>query len=383
MEERNENPAIIIFSTAYLPFTGGAEVAVKEITDRINNFQFDMVTARLDGKLPKFEKIGGVNVHRVGFGVPMLDKYLLPFLSCLKAGNLHKKNHYRVLWSIMASYAGFGALFFKILHPQIPFVLTLQEGDAEKHILKRVGVFYRLWKKIFKKADRIQTISNYLADFARRHGAVCPVEVVPNGADVEKFSISGGQISKSDLNMKENEKIIITTSRLVEKNGVADLIESLRYLDDNVKLLILGAGPLERNLKLKTKNLNLEKRIIFLGHVNHQETAKYLKISDVFIRPSLSEGMGNSFIEAMAAGIPIIGTPVGGIVDFLKDGETGLFCKVRDPKSIAEKAGVLLKNSRLKQRIVSNARKLVFEKYDWNKISGQIGKLLTKVSKRV
>src|SRR3989344_9376814 len=98
---------IIIFSTAYLPFTGGAEIAVKEITDRINNVQFDIVTARLDGKLPKFEKIGNVNVYRIGFGASMLDKYLLPFLGFLKAYNLHKKNHYRVLWSIMASYAGF------------------------------------------------------------------------------------------------------------------------------------------------------------------------------------------------------------------------------------------------------------------------------------
>lgn len=375
MEEGNIKSPIIIFSTAYFPFVGGAEIAVKEITDRINNFQFDMVTARLDGKLPKFEKIGNINVHRVGFGIPMLDKYLLPFLGCFKACNLYKKNHYRVLWSIMASYAGFGALFFKILHPKIPFVLTLQEGDAEKHILKQVGVFYPLWKKIFKKADLIQTISNYLADFAKRHGAVCPVEVVPNGADMEKFFVFNDQFSKSDLNLKEDEKIIITTSRLVEKNGISDLIESLRYLRGNVKLLILGTGPLEENLKLKTKNLNLGNRVIFLGQVDHKEMIKYLKISDVFIRPSLSEGMGNSFIEAMAAGIPVIGAPVGGIVDFLKDGETGLFCKVHDPESIAEKTEILLKDNRLRQRIISNARELVFKKYDWDKISSQINAL--------
>ena len=379
MKEENIKPSIIIFSTAYLPFEGGAEISVKEITDRVNDFQFDMVTARLDGKLPKFEKIGNVNVHRVGFGVPMFDKYLLPFWGCLKASSLHKKNHYRVLWSIMASFAGIGALFFKIFHPKIPFVLTLQEGDSEEHILKRVGIFYPLWKKIFKRADRVQAISNYLADFAKRHGAVCPIEVVPNGADIRKFyrrRRTRFRWLKNDLK-KDGEKIIITTSRLVEKNGVADLIESLLYLPDNVKLLILGAGPLEKNLKLKTKNLNLEKRVIFLGQIDHKETDKYLKIADVFIRPSLSEGMGNSFIEAMAAGIPIIGTPVGGIVDFLKDGETGLFCKVRDPKSIAEKAGILLKDNWFRDKIIANARKLAYEKYDWNEISGQMKRVLT------
>ncbi|MEK7596328.1 MAG: glycosyltransferase family 4 protein [Patescibacteria group bacterium] len=377
MEEKNIKPPIIIFSTAYFPFVGGAEIAVKEITDRINNFQFDMITARLDGKLPKFEKIGNVSVHRVGFGIPMLDKYLLPLLGCFKAGNLHKKNHYRVLWSIMASYSGFGALFFKILHSKIPFVLTLQEGDSEEHILKRVGVFYPFWKKIFKKADRVQTISNYLADFAKRHGAVCPIEVVPNGVDIRKF-----KMQKSKIKIK-NESLLITTSRLVEKNAVGDIIEAMRYLPANVKLLILGAGPLEKDLKSKTKNLKLENKVIFLGHVDHQETAEYLKISDVFIRPSLSEGMGNSFIEAMAAGLPVIATPVGGIVDFLKDGKTGLFCEIRNPKSIAEKVGILLEDSQLRQKIILNARKLVFEKYDWNKISSRINGLFTKISKRV
>ena len=367
---------IIIFSTAYLPFTGGAEIAVKEITDRINNVQFDIVTARLDGKLPKFEKIGNVNVYRIGFGVSMLDKYLLPFLGFLKAYNLHKKNHYRVLWSIMASYAGFGALFFKIFQPKVPFVLTLQEGDSEMHILKRVGIFYPLWKKIFKKADYVQAISDYLADFARRHGAVCPIEVVPNGVDINKF-----RNQKSEI--KSKEKIIITVSRLVKKNAVKDIVEAMKYLPENIKLFILGDGSEEKNLKSQISNLKINHRVFMFGMVSHEELPEYLAGADIFIRPSLSEGMGNSFIEAMAAGLPVIGTPVGGIVDFLKDGETGLFCRVRDPKSIAEKAKILLADDQLRRKIVSNAQRLVLEKYDWDKISGQMNRLLTQISLRL
>jgi len=64
----NNKKKILIFSTAYCPFVGGAEVAVKEITDRLGeDFEFDMITARLDNSLPRYEKIGNVDVHRVGF----------------------------------------------------------------------------------------------------------------------------------------------------------------------------------------------------------------------------------------------------------------------------------------------------------------------------
>jgi len=87
-----------------------------------------------------------------------------------------------------------------------------------------------------------------------------------------------------------------------------------------------------------------------------------LALADVFVRPSLSEGLGNVFLEAMAAGLPIIGTPVGGILDFLKDGETGLFCRIKNPKSIAEKIKEILSDDRLREKLIQNGQKLAEEK---------------------
>jgi glycosyltransferase involved in cell wall biosynthesis len=96
-----------------------------------------------------------------------------------------------------------------------------------------------------------------------------------------------------------------------------------------------------------------------------------LKISDVFVRPSLSEGLGNAFLEAMAASIPVIGTPVGGIPDFLKDEETGLFCEVGNPEDIAQKIEKLVFDDSLRKRIIENGLELVKEKYDWGFIAAQ------------
>jgi glycosyltransferase involved in cell wall biosynthesis len=99
---------------------------------------------------------------------------------------------------------------------------------------------------------------------------------------------------------------------------------------------------------------------------------QYLQASDIFIRPSLSEGFGNSFIEAMASGIPVIATPVGGIVDFLTDGETGLFCEVKNPRSIAQKVEKLIKDRESREYIVKNAKKMVEEDYAWTNIVGEM-----------
>jgi glycosyltransferase involved in cell wall biosynthesis len=118
----------------------------------------------------------------------------------------------------------------------------------------------------------------------------------------------------------------------------------------------------------------VEERVLFLGHVPHAEMPKYLKISDIFIRPSLSEGMGNSFIEAMCAGLPVIATSVGGIPDFLKDRETGLFCEVGNPESIAERIKELIGDPMLKEKLVLNSQKMVREKYDWSLVAGDMRK---------
>ncbi|MEK7609658.1 MAG: glycosyltransferase family 4 protein [Patescibacteria group bacterium] len=371
---------ILIFSLVYYPrFIGGAEVAVKEITDRISprEIEFDMITLRKHA--PEFERIGNVNVYRVGLPwlgsntkssrIFPLSKLLFPFFAYLKAVKLHKKNHYDLVWPIMASYAGFAAFLFKKKNPKIPVVLTIQEGD---NFEIRDGMFNFLFRKIFACADYIQAISNFLADWSKKMGAVCPIVVVPNGVDIELFS---KKISNSDsdnlkdrLVKKEGDIFLITTSRLVTKNAVGDIISALQYLPTNVKFIILGQGYQEKILKDQCSMLKLTERVKFLGFVSHAEMPRYLHISDIFVRPSLSEGLGNSFLEAMAAGIPVIATPIGGIPDFLVDGQTGLFCEINNPKSIARKVEKLIKDKESRNYIVENARKMVKEKYGWERV---------------
>jgi len=366
---------ILIFSLAYYPrLVGGAEVAVKEITDRIspNEVIFDMVTIN-SGGLPAVEKLGNVCVYRVCKDVGHPSKLLFPFAAYFKALKLHRQNKYDATWSIMANRAGFAALFFKWMNPKVPFILTLQEGDPLEYAKQRSGIVAPLLKYIFRKADRITAISTFLADWAKQMGAKCPITVIPNGIDYEKFSkpvdpSKRAQI-RTELAFTDNDIVLVTASRLVKKNAVDAIVDALTQLDMNYKLLILGTGQEQANLESRISNLKLESRVVFKGYVSHEELPAYLKSSEIFIRPSRSEGLGNSFLEAMAAGIPVIGTFVGGIKDFLKEGETGFVAEVDNPHSIAQKAIKISRDKESREYIVKNAREMVKGKYEWKNIA--------------
>lgn len=376
---------ILIFSLAYIPFVGGAELAVKEITDRIlpenseisEGFSFDMITLRFDKKWPKFEKIGNVNVYRIS-----ALKLFFPFAAFFKAVRLNKKKHYSIIWALMANRAGYATLFFKLTHSKVKYLLTLQEGDTLDHPRKQAGLLWVfvgfLFRKIFTKADCIQCISNYLANWARSMGKNDCIEIIPNGINLNNL-----RSKISNLKNKER-KTIITTSRLVLKNGVDILIEAISILkkeglSGSFQCHILGAGPDEEKLKDLARILGVQDEVIFLGHIDPEAIYRYLANADIFVRPSRSEGLGSSFLEAMGVGLPVIGTPVGGIPDFLKDpsevGEdraTGLFAKTEDPKDLADKIRILINDENLAQKIAWNGKNLALAEYSWDNIANKM-----------
>ncbi len=389
---------ILIFSLTYIPYVGGAELAIKEITDRLDpsEYAFDMITLRFDRKLPAVEKIGNVTVHRIGFtadnvkvsdrALPLsckLAKILFPFTSFFKALSLHRKRLYDMIWAMMANQAGFGALFFKYAHSSVPYFLELQDGNSLQQIKARRPLLSLLWpiyKRVYLKADSIKAISNFIKDLAREVGFHEKIDVIPNGVDVQRFSAPVSEDDliemKAKLGKKMGDVFLFTASRLVLSRGVEDVIRALSHLPENVKFLIAGDGEDRKKLEAIARECSVADRVIFAGHVEHVEMPKYLKVSDIFVRPSVIEGMGSAFVEAFAAGIPVIATPVGGIPDFLSDPDrspddepTGLFCNVRDPESIALSVKKYMENPTLTARIVKNAKALAEEKYDWNLIA--------------
>src|SRR3989344_5207108 len=200
---------ILIFSLSYFPLVAGAEVAIKEITDRISDVEFDMVTLRFSSAHPKFEKIGNVNVHRIGGGFGYLSKIFFIPLAAIYAQKLQKTNKYNAFWAMM-TYMLLPISLLRLSGDRTPYLLTLQDGDPFTHVFNRLRIF--IWKPLlkygFRHASKVQTISHFLAGWAKHMGYKGEVDVIPNGVDVKKFENRGARGTKSEV-------VLITTSRLV------------------------------------------------------------------------------------------------------------------------------------------------------------------------
>ncbi len=371
---------VLLFTTAFKPFIGGSEIAIEEVVRRLPDVFFDIVTPRFKRNLPWLESGDNFRIHRIGWGWS-LDKFIFPISGFLHSRKLIKENNYDFFHVFQASQAGGAAWLLKFFHPRVPLILTLQEGKD----LENQDWFIKFARKLLiKRANKITAISDYLRKYVLKIRRNVPVAVIPNGVDINNFcrDFSYGELSvlKDQVGIKPGEKVIISVSRLAPKNGISDLVKAVAILSGKekeavFKLLLLGEGEQRGELLKLTEVLGIKDRVIFVGRVNHDELPKYLKISDVFVRPSLSEGLGNAFLEAMAASVSVIGTPVGGIPDFLKDEETGLFCEVGNSENIVQKIEQLVFDDTLKKKIVENALKLVKEKYNWEIIAREYEKL--------
>lgn len=382
---------ILIFSLNYYPrFVGGAEVAIREITNRIppSDVEFHMVTLWHDRSLPKIHKVGNVLVHRIGFATDnpdisdlkryplVLNRYLYQLYACWHALLLHRRHHYDGVWAVMAHSAGIPAGLFKRLAPSVSYTLSLQEGDPLPQIERMMLPVWPLFTNSFTSADKVQAISTFLGAWARRMGYKGKVAVIPNGVDHARFSAPVPRETRIKerraLGISEQDTVLVTASRLVHKNGVDTVIQALTLLPKNVMFVIYGNGPDEAKLKALAEHFGVTDRVRFVGKVSHADLPTKLSVGDIFIRPSRSEGMGNSFIEAFAKGLPVIGTREGGITDFLYDGtedsvheKTGWVVQKDNASSIQKAVEDIMSEPGVVKAVVERSQKLAQHHYDW------------------
>jgi len=381
---------ILIFSLAYYPHVGGAEVALKEITDRIPDIEFHMITLRMNHE-KKEEKIGNIFVHRTGNGSSYLQKILFIPRAAAVAARLHKQKPFDASWAMM-SYMLFPIVLLRWRGINMPYLLTLQEGDPWEHMFSRWFIlpFRPLLSCGFKNATAIQTISTFLSGWAKQAGFLGTPEIIGNGVDVNRFAFTYSNeeivLMQKKLQKKSGDIFLVTSSRLVHKNAIDDVIHALQLLPQNINFVICGIGPDEVMLKRLADTLSVSSRVHFMGQVEHKELPAILKACDIFIRPSRSEGMGNSFIEAMAAGLPVIATQEGGISDFLFDAKrnpdketTGWAVDKDSPEQIVEAVKDIIAHPEQVARVKETAIKLVSENYNWDFISQKMHVLLTNL----
>lgn len=396
--ETTHRPKVLIFSMGFDPFIGGAEIAITELTKRLaDRYEFHIVTCRIRRELPRFEDKGYIKIYRVGTSLPGADndefskwplkinKWLFPFLAYAKGTQLHLKHRFNAHWCMLAFTGAIGSLLFKLTFPKVSYLLDLQDGRTYEERKATFGRIFPIIRKSFQKTDIIKGLGSFHKTVAEKMGATAPFVRIPNGVDVSIFtkSISDTEQAtlRSTLQLNPATTYLISTTRLVARRGHEALIGSLAHLPDSYHLILCGSGPHETTLRELATTLGVTERIIWAGDVAYKDIPRYLSVADIFVRPSVYEGMGNSFIEAFAAGIPVVGTPVGGIVDFLFDDErnphpkgytTGFIATVDDPEDLATQIKRVSASNADTAARVKNARALTLSEYDWDVVAARM-----------
>lgn len=230
----------------------------------------------------------------------------------------------------------------------------------------------------YSKADMVAAVSRYAGKLAKSYGAK-HIKIIPNG------------ISPVDYKMHRRGSHspwrLFTASSLIPRNGLDVLIKTVALLPKDLDwhLTIAGDGPELKQLQnmVGANNyLPLQKQISFLGRVSNKDIPPMLQQADIFIRPSRYEGFGVSFLEAMASGVPVIGTKVGGIPDFVHHLETGLLVEPENPTAVAEAIVKLMGDPKLYFTLQKNALDLSRKCYNWDIISREVESTMLKITRK-
>jgi len=187
---------------------------------------------------------------------------------------------------------------------------------------------------------------------------------------------------KEKLGWRENDPVVISTRHHEPIYNIECLIHAIPWVIEeapNARFLILGKGSLTRKLKKSAAMLNISSNVKFLGHVPLTEMPKYLKMVDVYVSTSLSDGTSASLIEAMTCKLPVIVTDIAGNREWITDGSNGLLFPVKDSRLLAERIITLLKDGDRRKSLSANAFTTVCEKANWQTNSKLLDRLITSL----
>lgn len=234
---------------------------------------------------------------------------------------------------------------------------------------KAVALFSRY---VLDKADEVIVPTQKVMGALKSYGVKREIVEIPTGIHLEKFKEDIDSKEKAEmkknLGISEKDKILVTIGRLGKEkniNELIDLMKSLSKEDRNIKLLIVGDGPVRKDLEEQTISLGLENTIVFTGMVPQEDVHKYYHLGDIFISASTSETQGLTYIEAMASGLPLICRKDECLLDVVDEGINGF--TFENDKDFISKVELLLddavKLESFKRNAIIKAQKFSVEEF--------------------
>lgn len=277
---------------------------------------------------------------------------------------IKRKKDYNIVHFHGASIPLITTIFFlKIFKKKVIAKVSSAKLGIEAGSFKgRYGFLSKFIISLLKKVDCFIAISNEIKDGLIYEGYEKErIYRIPNFVDLKLFHPI---FAKKNLN-----KTIVFSGALEKRKGVHILLEALNIIQrefSDVHLIILGDGSEKIYLQKIAHNLNISNKITFKGWV--ENVVDYLHSADIFVLPSLQEGLPNSLLEAMACGIPVIASKIGGVVDVIEDGKSGILFEPGNISDLANAIRKLLKDDDLRDKIKAEAVKIIVEKFSIERV---------------
>jgi glycosyltransferase involved in cell wall biosynthesis len=379
---------ILQVSAYYPPHVGGLESHVEALSRKLVEAGHEVVV--YTSNVPKgrrYEVVDGVEVHRfkclfAPLGNPVIPGLLVKLLERDRFDVVHTHVHYH----ISSTFAVLANVFARR-----PLVLTSHGTILGYQGWKRAfeAIFDRtVGKWTLGSADRIIALSSTQSDKLEELGAEREsVTVIAFWMELDQVSRQADAAdfrSRYDLG---DRKIVLFVGRLLPAKGLDYLIEAAKHTQTKPAIVIIGGeapgyGGTKRSLEQKIQQLGLERDVLMLGAFPKEKLGAAYVAGDLFVLPSLGEGLPVALLEAMSYGKCVLATNVSGNRDVVEDGRNGLLVEPQNPVELARKIDHLLSDDGLRERLGKEARRDIERKYGADAIVARILDLYREVQKQ-
>jgi glycosyltransferase involved in cell wall biosynthesis len=363
--KRNHPQKIRVAHLIYSPSVGGSEMLAADICARLDRSIFEPLCVILfsgSGRMPEILAERGV-----------------PYV------NLRRSRLTRLLGPILPAFI-LRRLKIDILHVHhVPLFLSIYQAaksagikiigltEHAKFSISKYQILQEGCRAAAQKAAFFTTVSQNLKDYLVKEINVpdSKMIVIPNGVNTSRFSLQRQRSAIAELLPDGFEgKIILCVGRLTEAKDHGNLFEAIGRLKEMGRhdwhLVVVGDGELRESLENQVVSKGLSRNVTFAG--TRKDVELLLAGADLFVLPSKREGLPVAVLEAMAAGIPVISTNVGGVAEIVEDGKSGVLLPPEDSQALARKIDMVLKDGALASTLGRNARNRVEKFFSIDKI---------------
>lgn len=362
---------VLILNYEYPPLGGGAATATYNLLQELKNEEDIEITLLTSSVKEYKEEIIGTNIRVVRFDIgkdnrlhDQSNKDLLKYSWQAIRWMFKHRNSYDLIHAFFGVPCGFLAML-----TGKPYVVSLRGSDvpfySEKYAFLDKNLFQYLVKLIWGRAKFVVTNSEGLRELAYETYDKKEIGVIYNGVNIDMFKPK----------KKNSTFSVVSTSRLIERKGLKYLIKAFRQFAKNkqdVEFILYGDGNQKEELIQVSAGL-VGSKIRFMGEATREELAKSIPFSDVFVLPSLNEGMSNSLLEAMASGLAIIATDVGGTKELVDD-SNGIVVEKEKSNDILEALNMLYEDRDLLESMGKSSRRKA-ESMNWKSMANEYVKL--------